>query len=88
MKKASIITVIIGGVLMLIGALPFILTMFFERNVPSVGIIGGADGPTAIFVTSSLWFDFIFGILSFTGFITVVTGIILLIISLCKKNSN
>ena len=31
------------------------ITGFLPLKALSVGIIGGADGPTAIFVTGSLW---------------------------------
>lgn len=54
--------VIVGCVLSLLyGGLVGILTQLFNASVNnSIGIIGGADGPTAIFVTASpdyLWYQ-------------------------------
>lgn len=87
MKKASIILTIIGGVLMHFIALPFVLSVFSPKNSASIGIIGGADGPTAIFVTSGL-FDSLLGWIGILGFITLNVGIVLLIINSCKKTNN
>ncbi len=85
MKKASIITVIIGGVLMLVGALPFIFTTLLPKPTQSIGIIGGADGPTAIFVTSTLWLNSIYGKLVILGVVSLIVGVVLLFISKFKK---
>lgn len=54
------------------------------RDASSVGIIGGADGPTAIYVSgqiSSHWFTIIFALLT-------ILGIIYLVITKYKKNQN
>ena len=49
MKKISIITIIIGASLIILGiAFPLISSLLISRDSASIGIIGGADGPTAI----------------------------------------
>ena len=53
MKKIiSIVTIIIGGLLVIGGVAPMIMGAVLKAQIAeSVGVIGGADGPTAIFVT-------------------------------------
>lgn len=87
MKKAAIITTIIGGILTFVSALPFLCAVLLTKRSPSVGIIGGADGPTAILITSSL-FDSLICWVGIIGLLTLSVGIILLIISTCKKNND
>ncbi len=48
MKKVTAIILIVIGVLAGIG---FGMMNFTSKDASSIGIIGGADGPTAIFVT-------------------------------------
>ena len=57
-----------GYILMLILRISSVLPM----NASSVGVIGGADGPTAIFVTSSVqsWFQYVLAVLM------IVVGIV------------
>lgn len=59
MKKAFkisfFITLAVIVILVALLVVGFIVTM--NNPSPSVGIIGGADGPTAIFVTRTLVFD-------------------------------
>lgn len=57
-----------GYILMLILRISTVLPM----NASSVGVIGGADGPTAIFVTSSVqsWFQYVLAVLM------IVAGIV------------
>ena len=50
-------------------------TMISTSEAYSVGVIGGADGPTAVFVTTPVWISYIFpviclivGIWGFTKF--------------------
>ena len=87
MKKAAIITTIIGGILSFVSVFPFLGSVLLAKRNTSVGIIGGADGPTAIFVTSSL-FDSLFGWIGILGLITLNVGIVLMIINACKKINN
>ena len=55
------------GALQLLGGLLTLVLPFFFRlqmnvshsNAATIGIIGGADGPTAIFVTSAPWTGYI-----------------------------
>lgn len=88
MKKFSIISIIIGALLIISGTilLPWIATLLTPPNTASIGIIGGADGPTAILVTSTLWINSIYGRLTVLGVIALIIGVILLIISKNKKN--
>ena len=86
MKKAGIITTIIGGIFTFIAVLQYAWFLFANSdNTSSVGIIGGADGPTAIFVTASLPFCFVFKAIAFLGINALIVGIILLITNACKK---
>ena len=55
-----------GGVQLLGGLLGLVLPVFLQvqrnlspTNAATIGIIGGADGPTAIFVTSPPWTAYI-----------------------------
>ena len=48
----------------------------------SIGIIGGADGPTAVFVTSNINWAEIFCVI---GIITVAVFVVLI---LCRKRKN
>ncbi len=87
MKKLSIISIIIGALLIIISIVtPLISVLLIPTTTPSIGIIGGADGPTAIFLTSSLWINSIYGKLTILGVIALIVGVILLIISKNKKN--
>jgi hypothetical protein len=55
-RRGAIITLIISSALfVLLLLLPFLL---FREQKDSVGIIGGSDGPTAIFVTGQIWRQF------------------------------
>ena len=47
----------------------------------SIGIIGGADGPTAIFVTSSINWQRVFGLI---GAVAVAVLAVVLICRKCK----
>lgn len=48
------------------------------KQAASIGIIGGADGPTAIFVTGSIWPTVI-------GAIAVIAAVMIGIVVLCRK---
>lgn len=84
MKKFSIITIIIGAVLIISGIVTPMISLLFMPPAPSIGIIGGADGPTAI-LTYSLWSGSIYGKLAFWGVVALVIGLVLLIIYKLKK---
>lgn len=91
MKKISIIaiivgalTTVIGGLFSIIGAIPFVSSIVTRLFAPSssIGIIGGADGPTAIFATNTL-FDmpaFLATIIAIAGLCIAVFGVIVLIV--------
>ena len=54
-RWGCLVLAIISGFCLAYRGLPGLLLMLFNKanNATSVGIIGGADGPTAIFVTTS-----------------------------------
>ena len=85
MKKFSIITIIIGAVLIISSIVTPWISLLLMPPAPSVGIIGGADGPTAIFVTSTLWINSIYGKLTILGITALIVGVVLLIINKFKK---
>ncbi len=58
MKKISISTLLTGIALLSLGYLIPIMIILLTPQQDSIGIIGGADGPTAIFLTSKLFFNF------------------------------
>ena len=67
----------------------FILTFVFaicfggcNTQADSIGIIGGADGPTAVFVSSDIKLSVIFGIV---GIIAVAAFAVLII---CRKRKH
>ncbi len=84
MKKISIISIIIGALLLIGGIVTPWISLLLMPPTPSVGIIGGADGPTAI-LTYSLWASSIYGKLAFLGVVSLIVGVVLLIISRFKK---
>lgn len=53
-------------------------------NIASIGVIGGADGPTSIVVTSSPIMPYIIAGIA----ILVVIGVVLLIVGLIKKTKD
>ena len=85
MKKFSIISIIIGALLIIGGIVTPWISLLLMPPTLSVGIIGGADGPTAIFVTSTLWINSIYGKITILGVIALIVGVVFLIISKFKK---
>ncbi|MBR4853076.1 MAG: hypothetical protein IKV01_05660 [Clostridia bacterium] len=86
MKKAGIITLILGAVTSfasIVIPLCGVITSLLTRQ-QSVGIIGGADGPTAILITKST-FGGLPSIAFFMGACAITAGIVLLIVSAKKK---
>ena len=74
MKKAVSILLATAGILMIaIGAIPKIATLV--TNVSSaaqaISVIGGADGPTSVFIAGKIGPDF--------GWISIIAGVILFI---------
>lgn len=65
-------------------AISFVFALCLEgcsNQASSVGIIGGADGPTAIFVTSEINWLYVYGLIG----VVVVTVLAVLIIHRKKK---
>lgn len=74
MKKVlSIISIIVGGLVLIGVVAPMIMGAILKSQMAnSVGIIGGADGPTAIMVTgviggSSVIIEIVIGVLLIAG---------------------
>ena len=63
MKNLLIVAVLIVLILSLVGC---------GNEAASIGIIGGADGPTAIFVTSSTNWVSILGVIAVAIFVAVL----------------
>lgn len=82
-KTLSIISIVVGGLLLLSVIVPMIIGAILTSQASgSVGIIGGADGPTAVFVVGTFGAG---GVIaqSIIGVLLVVVGIWGLI--RCKK---
>ena len=82
-KTLSIISIVVGGLLLLSVIVPMIIgAILTSQPAGSVGIIGGADGPTAVFVVGTFGAG---GVIaqSIIGVLLVVVGIWGLI--RCKK---
>lgn len=82
MKKTALIALILGIIMLVTSVLlPVISIIVSTAQSASVGIIGGADGPTAMLVTSSLFLRgwHVLGILA--GLALTVTGTVLLIVA-------
>ena len=84
MKKVlSIISIIVGGLVLLSVIAPMVIgTILTSQVSDSVGIIGGADGPTAFFVVGTFGAGSVI-VESVIGVLLVVGGIWGLI--KCKK---
>ena len=81
MKKVFKIMFFVSLALLLIFAAVSVISFFsFENNSKSVGIIGGADGPTAIMLTGTLFFHTsVFQVIPFVFVFFVISVVGLLI---------
>ena len=77
MKKIIAVIAIILGTLITIAGLIATIAIMRAKQAASVGIIGGADGPTAVFMTTSP--NAVFGI---GGLLLALLGVVLLIIGI------
>lgn len=87
-KTAGIIAGIAGAIITTVSVVLCAIVGFGAINLPikakTIGVIGGADGPTAVFITRNAGKDIIFLV------IPVIIGIALIISScfmLCKKKT-
>lgn len=80
LKHINILVVIANLVVILSIVTPFILSLDLN-DAGAVGIIGGADGPTAIFITGKFISRLPFALL-------IVTNIVVLILNIVKKLKN
>lgn len=77
-KTAIVILSVVGGILLILSV---ILTVWTKRMSVSDNIIGYADAPTIIFVTSSPWFLYVLYMLVGILILTIIT----LLLKLKKK---
>ncbi len=87
MKKTALIALILGIIMVVTSVVLPILSIIAnaeEANDTAVGIIGGADGPTAVLVTSKIFFGFPTAML-FLGIALVCAGIVTFIVYKKKK---
>lgn len=85
LKRSAIILLILGAIIFLAGILvPIISMKIYTAQHGAIGIIGGADGPTAIYLTSRLFsgMPLIFILL---GLGLIVSAIVCLLIFKYKK---
>ena len=81
MKKAvSVLITIAGVILIAIGAIPKLATFAANASsvAQSVSVIGGADGPTAIFIAGKMGTDF-GGVSMIVGAVLTVIGVVMLV---------
>jgi hypothetical protein len=84
-KRNAIILLIIGAIIFLAGiVVPIVSMRIYTSQHGAIGIIGGADGPTAIYLTSRLFsgMPIIFMLL---GLGLIVSAVVLLIVLRKKK---
>jgi Na+-transporting methylmalonyl-CoA/oxaloacetate decarboxylase beta subunit len=83
-KRNAIILLIIGAIIFLVGIVPIVSMKIYTSQHGAIGIIGGADGPTAIYLTSRLFsgMPIIFMLL---GLGLIVSAVVLLIVLRKKK---
>ena len=80
LKKLSILGLIIGIVAVLVAVgYPALMWLLDNTDAKTIAIIGGADGPTAIFITSRIFFRTFVGILLTLGIPLVLTSLFCLI---------
>ena len=77
-KTAIVILSVVGGILLIVSV---ILTVWIKRMSVPDNIIGYADAPTVIFVTSSPWFLYVLYMLVGILILTIIT----LLLKLKKK---
>lgn len=70
----------LGAVLLVIRILLFFSAADRATEAHTIGIIGGADGPTAIFLTSKIGLPRLLGISGICGLLSLAAGIALIII--------
>jgi len=77
MKIAAICMIVAASVTALVQLVPLVaMSIMVKQHVGSIGVIGGADGPTSIFITGPDWGGTVIGLLLFAALLAV--GIILL----------
>ncbi|WP_294411789.1 hypothetical protein [Ruminococcus flavefaciens] len=87
-KKSGKAYIISGAILLLAGILANIRTIFLLVNIltapepEGIGIIGGADAPTAIFLTDRLFGEL--NIIEKAGLLLIIIAPVLIIIGIVK----
>lgn len=76
LKKFSIIGLVVGALAILAGfGIPALTVLLSDLGGHSIGIIGGADGPTAIMITRRLFFGSFLGVLTSFGIPLVLVSL-------------
>ncbi len=95
MKKIiGIISAVLGFVItassaVLCALIGFGLTNNLHNNASTIGIIGGADGPTAVFITKTVGKDIIFfGIFAIIGIALIISSYFMLRRKKTKEENN
>lgn len=88
MKKGLSIVFLVAGIIITVicgfYSIGFLSAFLFSKNEDSIGIIGGADGPTAVFVGSRIAFN---PIISIVGTVVGIVAIICSVIAIRKNIS-
>ena len=66
-KAIALILGLLGLLLLALTLVPAVLALLAAESAPAVGIIGGADGPTATMLTRTLFLSFPGGLLRLAG---------------------
>lgn len=92
MKRSTKIILIITAVLAALAGIGFLFTKLIlqidPRQASSIGIIGGADGPTAVFVASKTVPNFLLTLLLYGAKAVVTIGAIIHTLSRRRRNKN
>ena len=83
-KIFNLIALILNSIIILIISIFIIRSIITVNSAAAIGIIGGADGPTAIFVSHP---QYIFYTLCIIIILSLVINEIIFIISLNEKNT-
>lgn len=86
LTKTGKVLIVLIGVVILIKMIRSIMKPSVSAG--SIGIIGGADGPTAVFVTGNPNVIKLFIILSIIGGILFLVGIVIIIMLIVKGKIN
>ncbi len=92
MKRSTKVVLLITAILAAIAGIGFVVAKLFLhldlRQASSIGIIGGADGPTSIFVASKTVPNFLLTLMLYGAKAVVMVGAIIHTLSRRIRNKN